>query len=64
MAPIVLWAMLQVLPILIGNRNPFDPDWAAFVGIAASSLVIAVVASGWPAWRAGRVEVLDALRYE
>ena len=62
--PLLLWTMMQVIPILVGQRNPFEPDWASLVTASVVGVVVAVVAGLWPAWRAGRVEVLDALRYE
>ncbi|MDQ3293369.1 MAG: FtsX-like permease family protein, partial [Actinomycetota bacterium] len=62
--PLVLWTMLQVIPVLIGVRNPFQADWAGLVVTAFTASVIALAAASWPAWRAGRVDVLDALRYE
>ena len=64
LGPIQLWAMMQVIPILVGQRNPYEPDWAALVTASTVGVVVAVVAGLWPAWRAGRVEVLEALRYE
>lgn len=62
--PVVLWSLLQVLPLLIGFRDPFRPDWAALPAAGAVSVTVALLAALWPAWRASRVEVLDALRYE
>lgn len=64
LGPVVLWSMLQVIPILIGNRNPFEADWSALVGGGAIAVAGALFAAAWPAWRAGRTDVLDALRYE
>jgi putative ABC transport system permease protein len=62
--PIVLWALLQVLPLLIGFRDEMRPDWWSLVAAGATSVAVAMAAAAWPAWRAGRVDVLDALRYE
>jgi len=64
LGPILLWSMMQVIPIVVGQRNPFDPDWTALVGASLTGVLVAVVGGLWPAWRAGRVEVLEALRYE
>jgi putative ABC transport system permease protein len=63
-APLTLWAMLQVIPLLIGEHNPFSPDWVSFAINATVAVVVVLLAAAWPAWRAGRVEVLEALRYE
>jgi ABC-type antimicrobial peptide transport system permease subunit len=63
-APLVLWTMLQVIPLLIGSHNPFRPDWGSFAYASVVGVIVAVLAAAWPAWRAGRIEVLDALRYE
>jgi putative ABC transport system permease protein len=63
-APIVLWGMLQVIPLMIGRHNPFDPDWVAIVPTAAVGVVVALLGGLWPARRAARVDVIDALRYE
>lgn len=62
--PVVLWTMLQVIPVLIGARNPFRADWASLLSGGAAAVVGVLLAAAWPAWRASRVEVLDALRYE
>jgi putative ABC transport system permease protein len=64
LGPALLWTMMQVIPILIGERNPFEPDWPSLVTASALGIVVAVVAGLWPALRAGRVDVLEALRYE
>lgn len=63
-APTSLWAMLQVVPLLNGFHNPFAPDWASFVANGVVTVVVVLVAAAWPAWRAGRTEVLESLRYE
>lgn len=62
--PIVLWSMLQVVPILVGLRGEFAPDWSVLVTGGAIAVVLALVAALWPAERAARVPVLEALRYE
>ena len=64
LGPSTLWTMLQVLPVLIGNHNPYRADWSSLVGSGALTVLVALVAAAWPAWRAGRVDVLEALRYE
>lgn len=63
-SPIVLWSMLQVLPFFVGIHDPFRADWSSLVTGIAVAGVGALLGAAWPAWRAGRTEVLDALRYE
>jgi putative ABC transport system permease protein len=62
--PLLLWAFLQVIPLLIGERNQFEADWLSLATSSVVGIVVAVVGAAWPAWRAARIEVLDALRYE
>jgi putative ABC transport system permease protein len=64
LGPLFLWTMLQITPILVGRHNPFDPDLVSLVVAAVLGVLVAVAGGLWPAWRAGRVEVLEALRYE
>jgi putative ABC transport system permease protein len=62
--PVLLWSFQQLVPVIIGFRDPFSPDWSGFVVSSAIAFVVAIVAAAWPAWRASRIEVLEALRYE
>jgi putative ABC transport system permease protein len=57
-------AVLLLAPILIGFKNPFVLDLGAAASYALLAVGVAVVAAGWPAWQASRVEVGPALQYE
>jgi putative ABC transport system permease protein len=61
---VVLWALLEAAPLVIGFSAPFRPDWASLVGSGAVALIVALLASFWPARRAARTDVVVALRYE
>ncbi|MGH9139036.1 MAG: FtsX-like permease family protein [Acidimicrobiales bacterium] len=62
--PLMLWALLQVIPVVTGFRDPFHPDWSSLLTSGSVAVAVTLAAALWPAWRAARVEVLDALRYE
>jgi hypothetical protein len=64
LAPIMLGAMIAVLPVLLGFRDPMRMNWGSFLVGAALAVGVAVVGSLLPADRAARLPVLDALRYE
>jgi putative ABC transport system permease protein len=57
-------ALLLITPVMIGYEDPFVVDPAAALAYAAIAIVVALLASCWPAWRASKVEVLRALQYE
>jgi putative ABC transport system permease protein len=61
---LVLWGLLLVAPVILGFENPYRVSWIASLGAGVVALVVTALAALWPAWRASRVEVLDALRYE
>jgi lipoprotein-releasing system permease protein len=46
------------------SRMPSDPQAADIVPIALISLVLALLATLYPSWRASRVQPAEALRYE
>jgi putative ABC transport system permease protein len=51
----------------LGREFPeiiFSVPWWQIGGIAAFAYLAAVAMTAWPAWRAGRVEPSNALRYE
>jgi lipoprotein-releasing system permease protein len=50
--------------IYLISRMPSDPRWADIVPIALVSLLLALVATLYPSWRASRVNPAEALRYE
>jgi putative ABC transport system permease protein len=55
---------IWITPILIGFRDPYRLDFAAFVVYGAITLVIVLAAAAVPAWRSSRIEVVEALQYE
>ena len=58
------YALNRIVPVIIGYEDPFVLAPASFVVYGLIAIVTAVLASLYPARRAARVEVLEALRYE
>jgi putative ABC transport system permease protein len=58
----VAWMLSRVMESLLFEVRPRDP--LAFAGAAVLMGIVAVAASGIPAWRASRVEPISALRGE
>jgi len=58
----VAWMLSRVMGSLLFEIRPHDP--LAFAGAAALMALVAVAASGIPAWRATRVEPIAALRHD
>jgi putative ABC transport system permease protein len=58
----VAWGLSRVMGSLLFEVHPRDP--LAFAGAGALMTIVAVAASGIPAWRATRVEPISALRRE
>jgi predicted permease len=58
----IAWMLSRVMRSLLFEVRPRDP--VAFAGAAALMGIVAVAASGIPAWRATRVEPIAALRRE
>ena len=56
-----IWAVRVIQSMLYGTR-PLDP--AIFASVAASMLVVAALACLVPAWRASRIDPMQALRTE
>jgi lipoprotein-releasing system permease protein len=50
--------------IYLISHMPSDPQWSDIVPITAISLVLALLATLYPSWRASRVQPAQALRYE
>jgi ABC-type antimicrobial peptide transport system permease subunit len=59
-----MFSLTQVLPFIVGFRDPVVFDWPSFAVAGAVAVVVALVGAAWPARRAAQVEVLEALRYE
>jgi len=60
-------ALASRLVAFIGREFPeivFTVPWEQIGGIALFAYVAAMLTTAWPAWRAGRVEPAQALRYE
>jgi ABC-type lipoprotein release transport system permease subunit len=53
-----------VVPFVVGFQNPLTFEWGTLAITGVAAVAVALVGSVWPAARAARVEVLDALRYE
>jgi putative ABC transport system permease protein len=63
-ALVMYYALNSIVPVVIGYRDPFVIDARAYASYSVIAVDTAVVASLYPARRAARVEVLEALRYE
>ena len=50
--------------IYLISRMPSEPQSADIVPITVISLILALVATLYPSWRASRVNPAEALRYE
>ncbi len=63
-ALVMYWCLNSIVPVIIGYKDPFVVDGVAFLRYSAIAIVTALVAALYPSRRAGKVEVLEALRYE
>jgi putative ABC transport system permease protein len=54
----------QAAVIIVGFRDPFVIAWRAPLVWGPTIVVLVCLAAAFPAWRAGRIDVVDALRYE
>ena len=43
-APLSLWAILQVVPLIVGWRNPYTADWSSLVVYGFAVIVLAALA--------------------
>ncbi len=50
--------------IYLISKMPSDPQWSDILPITLISLVLSLVATVYPSWRASRVQPAEALRYE
>ena len=57
---------LRFLPqdIYLISRMPSDPQWADIGPVVVLALLLALLATLYPSWRASRVQPAEALRYE
>jgi lipoprotein-releasing system permease protein len=46
------------------SKLPAEIDWMEVLGVTAMALAISTVATLYPAWRASRLDPVEALRYE
>jgi putative ABC transport system permease protein len=63
-ALVMYFALNSIVPVIIGYRDPFVVDGGAYVVYSLVAVASAVLAALYPAHRAAKVEVLEALRYE
>jgi lipoprotein-releasing system permease protein len=50
--------------IYLISKMPSDPQWSDILPITVISLILALLATIYPSWRASRVQPAEALRYE
>lgn len=62
--PVTMWSLMQFTPFVIGFRNVVTYNWSSLLTAGMAAFLVVLVGAAWPAQRASRVEVLDALRYE
>ncbi len=65
--PAIEWALgASFLPkdIYLISRMPSDPQWGDIGPVVIIALVLALVATLYPSWRASRVDPAEALRHE
>lgn len=58
------WSLNLAVPVIIGYQDPFVLDGGSYVTYSLVAIATAVLAALYPSRRAGKVEVLEALRYE
>lgn len=63
-APLTMWGLNSVVPFVVGFRNPLTFAWPTLAVTGLVAVIVTLLGAVWPAARAARVEVLDALRYE
>jgi ABC-type antimicrobial peptide transport system permease subunit len=57
-------AFHELVPIIVGFRDPFRLAPLSILVYGALATVIVLLGASWPAWRAARLEVVEALQYE
>jgi putative ABC transport system permease protein len=63
-ALVMYYTLNSIVPVIIGYDDPYVVDGTAYVTYSLIAVASAVLAALYPARRAARVEVLEALRYE
>jgi putative ABC transport system permease protein len=63
-APVLQWCLQQVLPLIVGFRQPFRPAWGSIVTSGILIMLVTLAAAALPARRSVRVQVAEALRWE
>jgi lipoprotein-releasing system permease protein len=46
------------------SQLPAEIDWTEVVSVIAMAFILSVLATLYPAWRASRLDPVEALRYE
>lgn len=57
-------SLVLVTPLLVGYQDPYRLDLVAVALYVPVAVAVAMAASLWPAWRASRLAVVEALQYE
>ncbi|HJR26102.1 MAG TPA: FtsX-like permease family protein, partial [Acidimicrobiales bacterium] len=57
-------SLVLITPVVIGYKDPYVVDLEAMAIYGVVAVAVAFAAAWYPSRRAGKVEVLDALRYE
>jgi putative ABC transport system permease protein len=61
---LLLFALLNVTPLLVGYHDTFSPDFPSLLVYGPVAIFVAVLASLWPGREAARTPILEALQYE
>ncbi len=64
MGTVLLAALLQITPLFVGFHNPYVLDLGSLVVALPLAVAAAAAASLWPARRAARLPILEALHHE
>jgi putative ABC transport system permease protein len=60
----LLEAFRRAFFVVVPYETALAFDWTAPLVYGAITLGVLLLAGAWPAWRASRLEVVEALRYE
>ena len=64
LATVMALALSAVTPLIIGWENPIRLAFTAIPLYGTITVALAVAGAALPAWRASRVQVVEALAYE